>query len=66
MARVQVKRTDDESIEIFVDGECICYANHDEDGWSGMEKVESLAEDMAKKLKISFESIEEFEDGDDI
>lgn len=59
MARIQVKTIDDENIEILVDGEVICYADHDEDGWAGMEKVENLARDMAKKLKISFERIEE-------
>ena len=57
MARIQVKTIDDESIEILVDGECICFADHDEDGWAGMSKVEDLARDMAKKLKISFEHI---------
>ena len=59
MARVQVKTIDNERIEILVDGECICYADHDEDGWAGMEKVEALAHDMAKKLRISFERIGE-------
>ncbi len=58
MARVQIKLIDDETIEIIVDGEVICYADHDADGWAGMEKVESLAHDMAKKLRISFERIE--------
>ena len=55
MARIQVKTIDDEHIEIILDGEVICYADHDEDGWTGMEKLESLAHDMARKLNISFE-----------
>ncbi len=58
MARVQIKTIDDENVEILVDGKCICHTDHDEDGWAGMEKLENLARDMAKKLKISFERIE--------
>lgn len=54
---MQIKNIDDENVEIIVDGETICYADHDEDGWSGMEKLEALARDMAKKLNVSFEQI---------
>ena len=57
MARVQLKTIDDESLEILVDGKSICSANHDEDGWQGMDAVGDLARNMAKALGVSFEEI---------
>lgn len=57
MATVQVKQIDDEQIEIFANGMLIGFANHDEDGWAGMEKVEMIAEALAKALGADFERI---------
>ena len=58
MATVQIKQIDDEQIEVLVDGEYIGFANHDEDGWAGMDKVEKIAEALAKALGAKFEVIE--------
>ncbi|KKM66823.1 hypothetical protein LCGC14_1477380 [marine sediment metagenome] len=57
MSKIQIKEIDEEHIEVLVDGEWVCSADHDEDGWAGMEKVEALAESIAKKLGIEFERI---------
>lgn len=57
MAKIEIRETDEEHIEIFVNGEWVCSADHDGDGWAGMEKVEVLAESIAKKLGIKFERI---------
>lgn len=57
MPKIQIKNIDDENVEILVNGICICYADHDEDGWYGMEKLENLAKDIAKQLNVDFERI---------
>lgn len=57
MAKIEIRETDEEHIEVFVNGEWVCSADHDEDGWAGMGKVEALAESIAKKLGIEFERI---------
>ena len=57
MAKIEIRETDEEHIEVFVNGEWVCSADHDEDGWAGMEKVEALAASIAKKLGMEFERI---------
>ncbi len=59
MAKVQIKQVDDERIEVLVDGKEIGWADHDEDGWAGMAKVEEIAEALAKALGAKFERIYE-------
>lgn len=48
--KMTINRPDEESIEILIDGEVVGGANHDTDGWSGMERVEKMAMRIAKKL----------------
>ncbi len=57
MSKIQIREINEEHIEILVDGEWICSADHDEDGWAGMEKVETFTESLAKKLGIEVERI---------
>ena len=37
---------------VFLNGKEVASANHDEDGWSGMEKVEEIVKSIAGVLKI--------------
>lgn len=41
-------RPDDEVLEVHLDGQHVVTANHDEDGWSGMRKVEETIKEIAK------------------
>ena len=43
---------DDETMVIKLDGKNIFSGNHDDDGWAGMEAVESVVTEIAKILKI--------------
>lgn len=54
MTRVKIQRIDDENIVVLVDNVPIGGANHDEDGWAGMEKVEQIVEALAKALGADF------------
>ena len=58
MATVQIKHPNDEYFEVLVDGKYIGFANHDEDGWAGMDKIEKLVEALAKALGADFEHID--------
>lgn len=58
-----IKQPNEERIEIFLNGEYIGFANHDEDGWSGMEKVEKIVKKIANKLGIPVTS--EYGEDDD-
>jgi len=58
MAKVQIKQIDDEQIVVLVDNVPIGEANHDEDGWSGMHKVDIIVEALASALGVDFERIE--------
>lgn len=57
---IQIIKTtyDEENIEINLNGEYLCSLNHDEDGWSGMAKIEKIVREMAKRLNIEVEEIE--------
>lgn len=52
------KSVDDEIREIYIDGEKIGNFNHDDDGWSGMEKGEKLLLIIAEKLNLNVIEIE--------
>lgn len=45
---VSIERPDDETIQVYVNGESIISANHDEHGWSGMDAVEKTALAVAR------------------
>lgn len=45
---------DEERIAVKINGKTIASFNHDEHGWSGMEAVERVVEQMAKALKMEF------------
>ena len=59
MVKMQIKHIDDEQIVVLVDGSEVGYANHDEDGWNGMGKIENIVEAMAHALGANFEHIYE-------
>ena len=46
------RQIDDESIEFSLNGQHLITVNHDDDGWSGMERIEGVIEAMAKQLGI--------------
>ena len=50
---MKIIKEDDESVEIWIDGNFIMSANHDEDGWSGMEMLETTARNIAKQLNLN-------------
>ena len=47
-----LEREDEETLKVFLNGEEVGSANHDEDGWAGMESLESLVRGIAKVLRI--------------
>jgi len=46
------ERPDDETLKVFLNGVEVGSADHDQDGWAGMESLESLARGIAKVLRI--------------
>lgn len=48
--KFEIKGLDDEDIEFLIDGRTISYANHDDDGWHGMEKLTNMFEEIADAL----------------
>lgn len=48
MPTLVIHRVDDERIDFRLDDSEICSVNHDEDGWSGMEKVQLALETVAE------------------
>jgi len=53
-----LRRDDDETLTILLDGEEVGSANHDEDGWKGMETVEDLVKAIGRVLDIPVEEEE--------
>lgn len=49
----ELRKEDDETLEVFLNGKEVGHANHDSDGWSGMESLESLVERVAEVLGLS-------------
>lgn len=45
---LRISRPDEETLVITLDGKPFARANHDEDGWAGMERVETTARKAAK------------------
>ena len=54
-----INHIDPESLEFILDGETISYANHDEDGWIGMEKLSDMFSTLAKKNGCEVKHIED-------
>lgn len=52
---ITLRRTDDEHLDIEVNGNVVASANHDEHGWSGMDAVEKTARAIAEAAGISVE-----------
>jgi hypothetical protein len=50
-----LKRDDDENLTVLLNGTEVGSANHDEDGWGGMESMETLVKAIAAVLKIPVE-----------
>lgn len=55
MIKLEIRRPDDETLEVWLDGELITWANHGEHGWSGMDAVEKCAVGIARALAIPVE-----------
>jgi hypothetical protein len=49
-AVVEIFRADDERVVVMVDGKEVAFANHDDDGWAGMENCVNTATAVAKAL----------------
>lgn len=50
--KVDIRRPDDEHLEVVVNGEVVATANHDEHGWDGMGAVERTALAVARALGV--------------
>lgn len=48
-------RDDEESLTVVLNGTEVGSANHDEDGWAGMEAMETLVKAIAAVLNIPVE-----------
>jgi hypothetical protein len=46
------KYIDDENVEYSLNGEVLITATHDQDGWSGMERIEKLFTSIAQVLDV--------------
>jgi hypothetical protein len=55
MNTVRVIYTDDEHLEVQVDGKGVAWANHDEHGWFGMDSVVKTAFAVARALGAEIE-----------
>lgn len=55
-SQLVILHRDDETFELILDGLSIGTANHDDDGWSGMEKIKRLMYVMGDRL--DFEIVE--------
>lgn len=51
-----IYRPDDESMTVFLNGKEVGSANHDSDGWKGMETVEEIVTEIAKVLGLPVET----------
>jgi hypothetical protein len=51
---ITLHEVDDETVEVLVNGEHLITLTHDEDGWSGMGRIENMLEELAARLGISF------------
>jgi len=51
-SRFEIKRLDEENIEVALDGQYISSANHDSDGWAGMETLEKTIRRIGEVLCI--------------
>ena len=51
-------RIDNETVEYRLNGEVLITANHDDDGWSGMERIDDLISSIARKLGAEISEVE--------
>ena len=56
MAKFTLRRPDDETLIILLNGREVGSANHDSDGWQGMESLEELVKGIAGVLNIPVET----------
>lgn len=47
-----IYRPDDETMEVHLNGQYVGSANHDSDGWAGMESLEDLVTNVAEVLNL--------------
>lgn len=47
---LEVRRPDDETLEVLIGGDVVMTANHDEHGWTGMEAVRDTARAVYERL----------------
>lgn len=53
MPSIVIKQTaNEDQLEIFANGTLVGSYNHDDDGWSGMEKAEELAAQIGYALGV--------------
>ena len=52
MKNFVITRQDEENIEITLNGKFVASANHDSDGWAGMETLEDAVKRIGEILNI--------------
>ncbi len=55
MSGIEINYNTDESFEIRANGVYVGSADHDRDGWSGMEHIREILQGVARELYLDFE-----------
>jgi hypothetical protein len=61
---IVLKRQNEEHLKVYFNDTYVGSANHDEDGWQGMGKVEDMARSIAKLLDIEIVEVWDEDDTD--
>ena len=57
-----IHEVNDEVVEYWLDGACLISTNHDDDGWSGMERVNTALTKMAAACGLPVQGSNEEDD----
>jgi len=52
MGTIKFERPDDETLNIFLNGESLGSYTHDFDGWDGMQRAQQMARRFAEIMKL--------------
>lgn len=55
---IQLCHTDEETLQVLVDGDLVSRVTHDSVGWAGIEALESLVERLASRLGLEVVEVE--------
>lgn len=59
--RFEIKHTSDEAFSIYLNGEYLMQANHDDHGWSGMESMRDLVDKVAKGIGAEVVDVDDYD-----